>query len=70
MFGYNAFDDAHLKTMGDAFDFVCTKLHGVNYPLPVREAIADCIIQTMSVKPDYDSAGLADAVVKTLGIKL
>ncbi len=32
MRAYSAFDDAHVKTMGDAFDFVCTRLHGINYP--------------------------------------
>ena len=40
-----AFDDVHTKRMGDAFDAVCAKLHGLNYPDAVREAIADCVIQ-------------------------
>lgn len=64
-----AFDDVHTKRMGEAFDAVCARLHGLNYPVAVREAIADCVIQTMSVKPECDSTSLAAAVLQTLGIK-
>jgi hypothetical protein len=64
----NVFDDVRTKLMGDAFDAICVKLHGIDYPAAVREAIADCIIDTMNTAPECDSIRLADVVLKRLGI--
>jgi hypothetical protein len=38
-------DDGATKVMGEAFDAVCGKLHGTVYPDPVREMIADRVIE-------------------------
>ncbi len=65
-----AFDDVTTKVMGEAFDAVCRKLHGTVYPDPVREAIADRVIEVARGSSERDPQRLADAVVASLGIKL
>jgi hypothetical protein len=64
------FDDATTQIMGEAFDAVCGKLHGTVYPDPVREAIADRVIEIARGSRERDPGRLADAVVASLGIKL
>ena len=64
------FDDARTKVMGDAFDAVCGRLHGGNYPERVREAIADRVILLARRYDEADPIRLADAVVASLGIKV
>ena len=64
------FDDTRTKVIGDAFDAVCGKLHGVRYLDPVLEAIADRVIEIAARSNESDPARLADAVVTSLGLKL
>jgi hypothetical protein len=65
-----AFDDAHTKVMGEAYDSVVGKLHGTGYPAAVREAIAGRVIEISGGSPERDAERLANAVLASLGIKL
>ncbi len=65
-----AFDDARTKIMGDAFDAICSRLHGTAYPDAVKEAIALRIIDLERSTAETDPRRLADAVVASLGIKV
>ncbi len=64
------FDDVRTKMIGETFDAVFDKLHGVSYPRAVREAIADRVIEIARASSESSPERLADAVVASLKIKL
>jgi hypothetical protein len=65
-----AFDDVRTHIMGEAFDAICSKLHGTYYSRRVREAIAVRILEIEHTTSEKDSERLANSVIASLGIKL
>ena len=66
----NAFDDVCTKVIGETYDAVVEKLHGVSYPPAVREVIADRVITIARGSTECDPQRLAEAVVASLKIKI
>jgi hypothetical protein len=64
------FDETRTKVMGEAYDAVCGRLHGIGYPDSVREVIAGRVLAIAAASSVEDPELLASAVVTSLGIKL
>jgi hypothetical protein len=64
---YAAFDDSTTSKMGHAFDLACSRFGSHSPPMPVKELIADRILET-ALSGERDPDRLCEQTLYALGI--